>query len=122
MIGAACVTNADSSYPLIAKWREPLLEDWAHRVVVLQVDAANFAAAVIEIEISRQLRMGIRELHGVGIAEVLLNVCLRSQQALLLAAPQRDAHGAIQLEIERLKNPHHLDHYSAARGIIRSAG
>ena len=70
MIGAARVRDRDCAGAHVAERRQPLSEEIAHAAIALQVNAANFSGAVIEIEIagklfilgqSRQLcRRGIR--------------------------------------------------------------
>ena len=107
--------------PKIAERRQPLVKQRPHRVVVLQINSADLAAAVVQIEIARQRGVRRRQLHGLRIAEMLLDVGLRSEQPLLFPAPQPDAHGSIHLQIQRFQNAHHFDHHRAARAIVGSA-
>src|SRR5690242_20798998 len=62
--------------------------------------------------------MGGAEFHGFGVAEVLLDVGLGAEQALLFAAPQGNPHGAVEFEIERLEDAHDFNHDGAAGGVI----
>ena len=77
----------DGGRALVAERRQPGFKQRAHRIVSLQVHAANLAAAVIQVEIAGQLGMLRQKLHGFGIAEMLLHVGLRAIQPFLLAAP-----------------------------------
>src|SRR4029453_6767118 len=94
---------------------QPRLEQRHRRRVLLRVDAADAAGAVVDVEVRGELRMlrlqeertpraapvlRLPRLLGVGArAEVLLDVGTRAQQALLLAAPQPDADGAPGLDV-----------------------
>ena len=52
MIGAAGVAIADRRDAKVRERRNPLLEDGTDRVVLLRVDAAHLARAVIEVVVS----------------------------------------------------------------------
>ena len=66
---------------------QPLREDRPHPIVSPKVDAPDLAGAVVEIEVRRELGMPVGQLHCLGIAEVLLDVRLRTEQPLLFPAP-----------------------------------
>ena len=51
-----------------------------------------------------------------------LDVGARSEEALFLAAPERQANGSIELEVQRLEDAHHLDHHRAAGAVVGRAG
>ena len=52
MISATGVAHGESSHPEIFKGFHPRFEDGSHGFVLLQVDAADFSGAVVDIEIS----------------------------------------------------------------------
>ena len=80
------------------------------------------AGAVVHVEVGRHPRVLGLERHGVGIAEVLLHVRLRAQQALLLAGPQRQADGAAQPQAGGLEDAHRLHHRRRSGGVVGGAG
>ena len=90
--------------------------------MALQVHAADFAAAVVQVEIAGKFGVLGGHLHGFGIGEVFLHVGARAEESLFLAAPQADAHGAVELQVERLQDAHHLDHDGAAGAVVGGAG
>ena len=79
MVRAAGVLDGDGGRTLVAEGRQPGFKQRAHRIVPLQVDAANLAAAVIQIEVARELGVVRQKFHGFGIAEMLLHVGLRAK-------------------------------------------
>ena len=96
VIGAAGIADRHAwSTPRSLERREPRFEDRPHRVVALQVDAADLAAAVVEVEVAGELGVLRLELHRLRVGEMLLHVGARAEAALLLAAPQPDADGAV---------------------------
>ena len=121
MIGSTRVPNRDRRHPQIAEGREPLLEQRTHRLVFLQVDTANPAASVVQIEIPRQLAVFGALLHRRWIGEMRLDVGTRTEQPLFLSAPQPDADRSIELQVQRLENACHLDHHSASRTVVGRA-
>src|SRR5262245_27461522 len=121
MVGPAGVLNADGRHAEVAKRREPLLEKRAHRFVLLEIDAANASAAIIQIEVTRQLRMLRLERQRHRIREMRLDVPTRAKQALLFATPQGEAHRSIQPKVERFQHAHDLDYDCAAGAVVGSA-
>ncbi len=63
-----------------------------------------------------------RELHGLAVGEVLLDVGVRSVEALLLAAPEREADGAVHFEVERFEDASRFHDHGAAGGVVGGAG
>ena len=61
------------------------------------------------------------ELHVLARGEVLRDVGARAENPLLFPAPEREPHGAIQAQIQRLEDAHHLDHHGAAGGVVGRA-
>src|SRR6185503_5732542 len=55
-------------------------------------------------------------------AEVIAHVGARTEQALLLSGPQRDAHRALHRQVERLQNAQRLQHHRGTGGIVGRAG
>src|ERR1700678_2352995 len=89
--------------------------------MALSIHAADLAAAVVEIVIAGKFAVFGGNPHGFGIGKVLFHVSPRTEQALFFAAPEPDADGAVELQVESLQNAHHLDHDGAARAVIGSA-
>ena len=96
MVGAAGVADRQRGHPEVLERLHPRLEDRRDRFVPLQVDAADRAGAVVDVEVAGELRVLRLQLHRRRIAEVRLDVRRRAEQPLLLAAPQPDAHRAPQ--------------------------
>src|SRR5689334_19971414 len=122
MIGAAGVADRDGGSAEVLKWCKPRLEHRAHHVVVLQVDAADLARAVVQVEIARQFRVLGLERHGFAVGEVILYIRFRTEQALLLASPQRDAHRTWHVEFQRFEDPYYLHGYGASGSVVGGAG
>src|SRR5258706_10346837 len=57
MVGAARVAQRDGVGAQVPERLEPRLEDRTHRRVLLTIDAANPARAVVEVEVGGELRM-----------------------------------------------------------------
>src|SRR4029434_1988118 len=55
VIGPAGVPAGQRSRPQVTERFEPGAEDRAHGLVALQIDAANLARPVVEVEIGREL-------------------------------------------------------------------
>jgi preprotein translocase subunit SecF len=102
--------------------RRLILEDGPHRLVALQINAANSAGAVIDIEIAGEAVMFAGGLHGCGIGEMLLDVSGGAQEAFFFAAPQGHANGSVHLQIARLQDSHHFHGDGAAGSVIGGAG
>ena len=81
---------------------------------------ARAAGARIDVEVAGEVRVfGLRVLER---AEVLLHVGLRAEQALLFAAPQRQANRPARLDADRLQDADRLHHHRAADGVVGRAG
>ena len=52
MVGAAGVAQSDRGYADVLERLHPLFEDRADGGILLQVDSANFSAAVVDVEIA----------------------------------------------------------------------
>ncbi len=106
MIGAARIAHGECGHAEILERAHPAFKNRRDRLIFLQVNAANLARAVVHVEIRRHpglLRLhrdrasfvpqqGRLVLHQRIVdrrprAEVMLDVSLRAQQALLFACP-----------------------------------
>ncbi len=122
VICAAGVADRNGPGAHVFEGFEPGFEDGAHHVVALQVDAADFAGAVVVVEIAGEFGVFSGELHGFGIAEVFLHVSARAEQAFFFTTPQRDADGAVEREVRGFESADGFDHDSAAGGVICCSG
>src|SRR5262249_467631 len=105
VIGAAGIAAGQRRRPQIAEGLKPGAEDRTYGLVALQVDAANLARPVVEVEIGRELlvsrfdrdrsrrsprRSPLRPWNRArGV--MLFDVGARADQSLLFAPPQSDA-------------------------------
>src|SRR5262249_36632500 len=97
---------------------DPRIEDRPDLGVVLQLPAEELAGAVVDVEVDVELRARRR----VRVPrEMLRDPRFRSEQALLLAAPQRDADRAPRPRADRLQNAHRLDDRGRAVGVVGRA-
>src|SRR5690606_18078879 len=141
VVGAAGVARGDHGGADVVERLQPGLEDRHRGQVLLRVDAADPAGTVVEVEVGAELlvrRLALElaavaaeerrqpGLLGVGRlrvrGEVLGDVVGRADQALLLAAPQRDADGAARLGADRLEDAHGLHHHRDAGAVVGGAG
>src|SRR5207244_1669942 len=120
---------------------DPLLEDRSHRGVFLQVDAADLPGTVVHVEVAGQL--GVFRLDGEGsfapahrggkvlfvrigrlgtAGEVLGDVGARPEEAFLLAAPERDADGALRRDADGLEDAHRFHRRDRAGAVVGGAG
>src|SRR5271165_710852 len=103
------ITHGDRGNTEVLQRLNPLSEDGSHGGVSLEIDAADSAAAIVQTKISGNfLKLGL-ELNGPGgvaivlrdielvgrggawnFAEVLLDVAIRTELALLFAGPEAD--------------------------------
>src|SRR5580692_5970246 len=98
MISTAGVANRDDGGTgEIFEGSKPGFEDRPHHVVALQINPAYLSGTVVDVEVAGELGVLRRELHGFGVAEVLFDISLRAEQALLFPAPQAHANGAVHL-------------------------
>src|ERR1700719_974974 len=98
VIGAAGISHRDRADAQVAKWCNPLLENLSDRRILLQVDPADFSRAVVDVEVSRNLRLlrlddnrssrlaqKIRQLHLIGslrqrhVPEMLFYIAVRTK-------------------------------------------
>src|SRR5215470_16867682 len=101
MIRTAGVTHGDAADPEVRERRNPLLEAGGDRGILLQIDSANLAGAIINVEVSGdlclvcfdhgrpcRLAQEVRQLHLLGsllqghISEMLLYVSIGPKLAL----------------------------------------
>ena len=82
--------------------------------------AARAAGAGVDVEVAGEV--GVLGLRVLDHPEVLLHIRLRSEQALFLAAPERDADRAARLDADRLQDADRLHHHRAADGVVGGAG
>jgi len=98
---------------------EPGFEDRQDLFVALGADAAEASGTGVVVEIRRKLEIFRLRLHGFAVGEMLLDVSRRTQQPLLLAAPQRHPHRPIHFQMQRPQNAHHFHRH---RGTSRVVG
>ena len=148
VVGAAGVGDGQRGGAHLAEGLEPLAEDRADGLVPLEVDAADLAGAVVEVEVGLELvvtrawaprrwrwrcrcRPGraaraagtaAAEHVGGAAAEVLGDEGARAEEPLLLAAPQRDPDRAAGLEVEGLDDPHDFHGDRDAGRVVGRAG
>src|ERR1019366_196323 len=122
VVGAAGIANGDDTGGEIFDGGEPLFEDGPHHLVALQINAANSAGAVIDIEIAGEAVVFAGGLHGGGIGEMLLDVSGGAQEAFFFAAPQGHANRSVHLQVARLQDAHHFHGDGAAGSVIGGAG
>ena len=122
VVGASGVGQRQRRRSEVLERREPRLEDRPDHVVALKIDAADPAAAVVQVEIRGQARVLGPERHRERVGEVRLHVGARTEEPLLLAAPERQAHGAVHLQIKRLQDTHRLQDHGAAGRVVGGAG
>ena len=100
---------------------EPLLEDRPHHFVALQIDAADLAGAVVDVEVAGEAVVLGRGLHGRRVGKVVLDIGRRAEQPFFFAAPERHAHGAVHFQVERFQNAHHFHGHGGAGAVIGGA-
>ena len=141
VVGAAGIAGDHGGGADVVERLQPGLEDRHYRQVFLGMDAAEAARAVVHVEVGGEAvvfalllqrtggfaqRRRQRLLLGIGRfrpgGEVPGHVRLRTDQALLLAAPQRDADGAPGLGAHRLEDAHGFHHHRHAGGVVGRAG
>jgi hypothetical protein len=79
VVGAARAADRDRAGSQVGERLEPLFEDRAHAIVALQVDAANPARSVVDVEIARELCVLRLERHVRAIGEVCRDVRARPE-------------------------------------------
>ena len=126
--------------PRSLKGRIHCFEDGRDGFVFLQIDAANFSGAVVDVEVGGNFcllglhgdRSGFAAqqgrhafhagiVHGRTRAEMLFDITLRAEQAFFFAAPQADADGAAGLDVERFQNAHGFHHDDGACAVVGRA-
>ncbi len=123
MVGSTGIPQRKRSRSHFAERREPGAEDRSDGFVSLQVDASNLAGAVIEVEVTGELRLlgsqcesrrapgGRRSLLRLicSFAEVFRYISARAQESLFFSAPQAYSNRAPGLQSDRLNNSHRLE-------------
>src|SRR5262249_7314662 len=112
---AAVGEGGDAEIP---ERRHPRLEDRSHHSITLEIDPADPSRAVIQVEVAGELRMLRLGLHRHRVGEVLADVAPGAEQALLLAAPERDAHRARERKLEGLEDAESLEGDRAAGAVV----
>src|SRR5271155_2106959 len=137
VVGAAGKASADGSDVEILERRDPLLEDRNDRIIFLRIDAADFAASVVNVVVSgnkfvlrlqRERACGsanklgpfklLRRGRARETSEVSLHVTTRSKQALLFAAPETYANRTPRLRVQRGEDAHDLHRNDGAGAVI----
>src|SRR5262245_51821049 len=104
MIGAAGVADRQRGHLEVVERLHPRLEYRRRSFVALQVNTANCAGAVVQVEVAGEFRVRWLRLEGLTIGELLIDVGPRTQQPLLLASPQAESNGSPQPEAGRLQD------------------
>ena len=102
MIGAAGVTDRQSGHAEIVERNHPGIEEGRDHFIALEIDAANFAGAVVDVVVGVEFGVlwgDLDEMRGgifcVGIAEMLLDIRAGAEEAFFFAGPEADADGAV---------------------------
>src|SRR5207249_4568576 len=91
VIGAAGVADGERIHTEVVERFHPGGEDGGHHFIALEIDAADFAGAIVNVVVGVELGMFRRRLHYFGIGEMLLDVGAGAEQALFFAGPEADA-------------------------------
>ena len=88
VVGPAGVADRESGHAHVRERFHPRAEDGRDRFVPLQIDAADGAGAVVDVEVAGEL--GVRRLggHRPAIGEVLGDIRSRSEQTVLFTRPK----------------------------------
>src|SRR5690606_14995518 len=140
VVGAAGVARDHHGGADVGERLHPRLEDRHRGEGFLGVHAADLARAVVQVEVGREpvvrrlaLQLAVvfaqegrqvllRRIGGLRIrGEGTRNVVGRTDQALLLTAPQRDADGAARLDADLLEDAHGLHHHRHAGAVVGRA-
>src|SRR5579864_1692081 len=141
MVRASGVAHGECSHAEIFEGPYPRLEDGRDSGVLLQVDTANLARAIVDVEVggdfcllglqrdwpgfaAKQCRHVFHRgiVHTRARPEVLLDISLRAEQTFFFAAPQSDADSAPRLDVEGLQYANGLHHDNASSSVIGGAG
>ena len=136
VVGAAGLAGGHRAGAHAVERREPFLQQRNRADVVLGIDAADLADAVVEVEIGLEVvvprllldRERPRPLGEIveraepgidrAVRQVLLDIGGRAHDRLLLAAPQREADRPPGLHAEALDDPRSLDHHHARYPVV----
>src|SRR4051812_40344701 len=123
MVGAAGVANRERLHAFIRERLHPCIEDRTLGFDPLEIDTADLAAAVVDVEVRGELLLfRLRmEADGINATEVREHVFARAVQTLLFARPQTDADRSTRLEAERLEQTHRLEHHARPGAVVRRA-
>ena len=126
MIGAASVGDGNRVHAHGLEGLHPFLEDRPGRFVPLQINAAEFAAAVVNVEVNGKFILsGLLEFpragFGVATAEVVCDVSARTKQAFFLTGPQSDADGAAHPHSGSFQDAHYFEHHGRADAVVGGA-
>src|SRR5438445_6532452 len=122
VIGAAGVADGERVHAKVMERLHPCGEDGGDHFIPLEIDAADFAGAVVNVVVGVELGVFGSRLHHFGIGEMLLNVSAGAEQALFFAGPEADANGAAHLEASGLENADGFEHHAGACAIVGGAG
>src|SRR6059058_1334059 len=122
VIGAAGVADGERVHAEVVERLHPGGEDGGHHFIALEIDAADFAGAIVNVVVGVELGMFRRRLHYFGIGEMLLDVGAGAEQALFFAGPEADANGAAHLEASGLENADGFEHDAGACAIVGGTG
>ena len=103
-------------------------EDGGNHFISLEIDAADFAGAIVDVVVG--VKLGVLGsdfdelggwIFGFGIAEMLLNIGPGTEQALLFAGPKADADCATHLDAGGFKDADGFEHDGRAGAVVGSA-
>src|SRR5665213_179144 len=102
--------------------RDPGSENRFHHVVVLHINSANRAAAVVEVVIGRKFLPFRFGLHVGAIHKMFFDVGGGSTRPLFFAGPESEAHGALHREVQSFQDAHHFHGNDGAGRVIGCTG
>ena len=98
MVRAARVADRQRRHPEVRERLHPRLKDRRDGLVALQIDAANRAGAVVDVEVAGRTSRAPASAASSPDRRNAPSRILRSEQSLLLAAPETDPHRPAQLD------------------------
>src|SRR5271170_327895 len=124
MIRATGVADGQGGHAEIVEGDHPSVKNWRDHFIALEIDAADFAGAVVDVVVGVELGLlgkNLDEMSGgifdIGITEVLLHVGAGAEEALFFTSPKTDADGAAHLDAGGFEDAHGFEHYRGAGAV-----
>ncbi len=129
VVGAAGVADGQGGHAEIVERDHPGVEDGRNHFIALEIDAADFAGAIVDVVVGVELgvlgknldRGAVAGSVGIGVAEVLLHVGARAEETLFFAGPEADADGAAHLEAGGFEDADGFQHDCGASAVVGGA-